>query len=247
MDGQVSHESTPENNPSSQKNRSSLAIIIGVILILLVGLFLLNSTQGNKGISLINSTPKETSNPSEYIGLGYSLLHPKDWYFETFDSKHFPNLVGPDTNNSGPSRQAIFQNQPFSSMETKRSIARESVIGGIRIDTIGSLFGLQWATISETEFLDKQSPFWKKDNDPISTFSDAHETTIAGKRAMVQTSHEKNNKNPDFNSNNSFRNYYVFLGSGKIINIYLGYDETNPNKELILKTFESILSTLKLT
>ncbi len=124
--------------------------------------------------------------------------------------------------------------------------------GSVKIISTNSMRGQQYANISEQDFFNPNNGFWLKGNagggGPGTTYSNPEEVSVDGKRAMKQTTHPTT-AYEWVGPNQITTNYYVWLGNSanELVAISFTYDNTNKNKDELIKNFSKMVSTFKLT
>lgn len=83
---------------------------------------------------------------------------------------------------------------------------------------------------------------------PGTTYSVPEEVKVAGKRTIKQTLHPTT-AYEWVGPNQITTTYYVWLGNSanEVVEIAFTYAEKDPNKDSVLKSFDQMLSTFKLT
>lgn len=175
----------------------------------------------------------------------YSLMYPPEWKFEN-DAAINPNAYGP--NNDPRKGHALFINKPTLSALDRFTLMDGQVFGEIGIQPTGALCGVTCENLPESKFFDLKNELWETGQTggggPGTTVEKVYETKIGGKRAMVKLS--KPTVNYESSSpNDRVLTYYVYLNNPKfeILEFSFSYGDKYPNKDTLLKTFNSIIST----
>lgn len=196
--------------------------------------------------SVINNPPTEAdlktySNVEE----GYKFQHPREWNVESYKEK-YPQAYQPEYNKG----QVIFESRKIGP-EDGQGLPVDLGSGSIKFITTQFLGGTTYAKITEKDFFnleDKET--WRRGEVGGGglgyAYSVPEEITIGGKRAVKQQYHPTTSyeaASPD----NITVNYYIWLGDNKIMHIEFTYNDKNSNKEALLKSFNTIISTLEFT
>lgn len=178
----------------------------------------------------------------------YVIQYPSDWVVEVYKEKY-------PYNTSYDKGHIVFQSRETTIKEKADDAPGLPVdmgTGSIKIITTNSMRGLQYAKISEQDFFNPNNDFWLKGNagggGPGTTYSVPEEVSVGGKRAMKQTTHPTT-AYEWVGPNQITTNYYVWLGNSanEVVEISFVYDDTNKNKDALIKNFNQMVSTFKLT
>lgn len=166
--------------------------------------------------------------------LGFTVSYPENWIFKKYD-ENWVEIQNQEDNYVG---QGLFASDTTG-------------ILSINLISIAGVYanGQTGPQISEQEFFNPKSNYWLKRNSNNNiTYLPLTETTIAGKRVMKQTYYLTTvvvNEHP----RQITTEYFIWLGNSANEAIYITtqYVETNANKEMLLKTFDEIISTFTFT
>ena len=258
-----------ETNPPVSNRKGFMPLILGVAILLIIvagGAYYLGSKNTN-----LTSKPQiqqpatsvttPTSNPitsTEDFTAGwktyastegkYSIKYLQDWVVEVYKEKY-------PYNTSYDKGYIIFQTRATTAKEKADDAPGLPVdmgTGSIKIINTNSMRGQQYANISEQDFFNPNNGFWLKGNagggGPGTTYSNPEEVLIDGKRAMKQTTHPTT-AYEWVGPNQITTNYYVWLGNSanELVTISFTYDNTNKNKDDLIKNFNQMVSTFKIT
>lgn len=241
-------------------------VLIVVLVATLLGGYFLYSKQFKSVLQQPSSTPTITSNESSSsaetanwkahtnIEGSYSFQYPPTWVVEIFKEK-YPNNVSYDK------AHVIFQSRATTDQEKvddKPGLPVDMATGSIKVSIAKESFQLvtgefnNETKISEQDYFNLNNSFWPKGNigggGPGHTYSNPEEIKIAGKRAVKQESHPT--KAYEWVGPNQISiDYYIWLGNSanEVIQITFTYDNTNPDMSTLIKKFNQILSTFKVT
>lgn len=257
-----------------QKGFSVILVLVGLVAVVVVagGIFYVArltapKPQPESSVSKLESSPISTSKPSNVnsqtstdssmiVGWkthtnsegNYSVQYPSDWVLEIFKEK-YPYNARYDK------AHIVFQTRETTSKEKADDapgLPVDMATGSIKIINTDSMRGTDYSKISEQDFFNPNNAFWPKGDagggGPGTTYSVPEEVKVAGKRTIKQTSHPTT-AYEWVGPNQISTNYYVWLGNQahEVVEITFTYDDKNPNKSSLIKAFDKMLSTFKLT
>lgn len=244
-----------------QKGTVLVWVVVAVLLVILTGgIYFLTTQRTNilnsslsksqpsvqpTAASVINKPTEADLKTYSNVEEGYRFQYPKDWNVESYKEK-YPQAYQPEYNKG----QVIFESRK-SGPEDGQGLPVDLGFGSIKFTTTQFLGGTTYAKITEKDFFDLgDKETWRRGEvgggGPGYTYSVPEEVNIGGKRAVKQQYHPTTSyeaASPD----NITVNYYVWLGDNKIMHIEFTYNDKNPNKEALLKSFNTIISTLEFT
>lgn len=196
-------------------------------------------------VSVVNNSDEADLKTYSDIEEGYRFEYPTEWNVQPYKEK-YPEAYQEKYNKG----QVIFESRK-SGPEDGQGLPIDLGTGSIKFTTTQFLGGTSYAKIAEKEFFNLEDKgTWRQGEvgggGPGSTYSVPEEVTIAGKRAVMQKYHPTRPyeaASPD----DITVNYYLWLGDNKILQIEFTYNDKNSNKEVLLKSFNTIISTLEFT
>lgn len=263
----IPQESVTNHPVSNQKGLMLLILGVAILLIIVAGgAYYLGSKNTNltskpevpqpatsattPTLNPITSTEDSTAGWKTYTSTEgkYSIKYPQDWVVEVYKEKY-------PYNTSYDKGYIVFQTRATTATEKANDAPGLPVdmgTGSVRIISTNSMRGQQYANISEQDFFNPNNGFWLKGNagggGPGTTYSNPEEVSVDGKRAMKQITHPTT-AYEWVGPNQITTNYYVWLGNSvnELVAISFTYDNTNKNKDDLIKNFNQMISTFKLT
>lgn len=256
-------------NPQVSNQKGFMPLILGVVILLIIvagGAYYLGSKNTNltskpqiqqpatsattPTSNPITSTGDSTAGWKVYISTEgkYSIQYPQDWVVEVYKEKY-------PYNTSYDKGYIVFQTRATTAKEKADDAPGLPVdmgTGLVKIISTNSMRGQQYANISEQDFFNPNNSFWPKGDagggGPGTTYSIPEEVSVGGKRAMKQTTHPTT-AYEWVDPNQITTNYFVWLGNSanEVAEISFTYDNQNPNKDTLIKNFNQMISTFKLT
>lgn len=257
-----------------QKGFSAILVLVGLVAVIIVGagvfyagrMTALKNTPensvSNTQPSPVSSTKNSNTNNQTVTDSStipgwksytstegsYSVQYPSDWVLEVFKEKYPYNA-------KYDKAHVVFQSRTTTAKEKADDapgLPVDMATGAIKIITTDSMRGTEYSKISEQDFFNPNNAFWPKGNagggGPGTTYSVPEEVKLAGRRTIKQISHPTT-VYEWVGPNQISTTYYVWLGNSanEVVEISFTYDDKNPNKDSVLKSFDQMLSTFKLT